>query len=54
MRKAEIQAYTKKAFGEDLRRCFFERSLCYERTVHPNQFPSDYFFSALAELVLDD
>jgi hypothetical protein len=26
----------------------------YERIEHPAQFPSDYFFSALAELVLDD
>lgn len=26
----------------------------YERIEHPNQFPSDYFFSALAELVLDN
>ena len=26
----------------------------YERIEHPNQFPPDYFFSALAELVLDD
>ena len=26
----------------------------YERIEHPTQFPSDYFFSALAELVLDD
>ena len=26
----------------------------YERVEHPAQFPSDYFFSALAELVLDD
>ena len=26
----------------------------YERIEHPNQFPSDYVFSALAELVLDD
>ena len=26
----------------------------YERTEHPTQFPCDYFFSALAELVLDD
>ena len=26
----------------------------YERIEHPNQFPTDYFFSALAELVLDD
>ncbi len=26
----------------------------YERIEHPNQFPADYFFSALAELVLDD
>ena len=26
----------------------------YERIEHPNQFPPDYFFTALAELVLDD
>ena len=26
----------------------------YERIEHPALFPSDYFFSALAELVLDD
>ena len=26
----------------------------YERIEHPAQFPSDYFFSALAGLVLDD
>ena len=26
----------------------------YERIEHPAQFPSDYFFSALAELVLDN
>ena len=26
----------------------------YERIEHPAQFPSDYFFSTLAELVLDD
>ena len=26
----------------------------YERIEHPAQFPSDYFFSALAELGLDD
>ena len=26
----------------------------YERIEHPDQFPTDYFFSALAELVLDD
>ena len=26
----------------------------YERIEHPNQFHADYFFSALAELVLDD
>ena len=26
----------------------------YERIEHPNQFPTDYFFSALAELVLED
>ena len=26
----------------------------YERIEHPNQFPSDYFFSALAELILED
>ena len=26
----------------------------YERIEHHAQFPSDYFFSALAELVLDD
>ena len=26
----------------------------YERIEHPAQFPSDYFISALAELVLDD
>jgi hypothetical protein len=26
----------------------------YERIEHSNQFPPDYFFSALAELVLDD
>ena len=26
----------------------------YERMRHPEQFPPDYFFSALAELVLDD
>lgn len=25
----------------------------YERMIHPDQFPPDYFFSALAELVLD-
>ena len=26
----------------------------YERIEHPNQFPADYFFSALAELILED
>ena len=26
----------------------------YERIEHPAQFPSDYFFSALAELMLGD
>ena len=26
----------------------------YERIEHPNQFPTDYFFSALAELILED
>ena len=26
----------------------------YERIENPNQFPPDYFFSALAELVLDN
>ena len=26
----------------------------YERIEYPAQFPSDYFFSALAELMLDD
>ena len=26
----------------------------YERMRHPEQFPPDYFFSALAELVLGD
>ena len=26
----------------------------YERMRHPEQFPPDYFFSALAELVLDN
>ena len=26
----------------------------YERMRHPEQFPPDYFFSALAELILDD
>lgn len=26
----------------------------HERIEHPNQFPPDYFFSALAELVLND
>ena len=26
----------------------------YERIIHPEQFPPDYFFSALAELILDD
>ncbi len=26
----------------------------YERMRHPEQFPPDYFFSALAELILGD
>ena len=26
----------------------------YERMRHPDQFPPDYFFSALAELILGD
>ena len=26
----------------------------YERIENPNQFPTDYFFSALAELILED
>ncbi len=26
----------------------------YERMIHPDQFPPDYFFSALAELILGD
>lgn len=26
----------------------------YERMRHPEQFPTDYFFSALAELILGD
>ena len=26
----------------------------YERMRHPEQFPPDYFFSALAELILDN
>ena len=26
----------------------------FERIENPNQFPSDYFFSALAELILDE
>lgn len=26
----------------------------YERIIHPDQFPPDYFFSALADLILGD
>ena len=47
-----LRMYTDEPLRLKVYRKYQQRE--YERIEHPAQFPSDYFFSALAELVLDD